>query len=209
MGATATAFLLDNSVRNNLTGNPTNNDSFLMRVGHSYGDFYYNLYFATGLHLTSYILKSKSLALTGKSLIESLILGGLASISIKFIFGRSRPYKEEGNFKFNFFETENKNNSLPSGHVITAFTTSTILSKSIDNFYISLVLYALSGLTFYQRLATDNHWFSDAFIGAALGYFIGEYTYNRNYENMSKGEGPSIIPFLYKDNFGVNFNYFF
>lgn len=209
MAGTTTAFLLDNSVREYLINNPTNNETFLIKVGHTYGDFYYNLYFSSGMLLTGYILGNKRLAITGKSLVESLLLSSLASISLKFIFGRSRPYREEGNLKFNFFESDNQKNSLPSGHVIIGSTASTILSKAIDNTYFSILLYGISGLTVYQRLSTDNHWFSDVFLGSLIGHFIGDYIYDKNFEKLSEGNMPSIVPFLYQDNMGVNLIYIF
>lgn len=59
------------------------------------------------------------------------------------------------------------------GHTSTAFTIATVLSEQIDNTYASIALYSLASLTAYQRVYADAHWFSDTFLGAVLGTFIG------------------------------------
>jgi membrane-associated phospholipid phosphatase len=206
MGITAATFfslLVDKPVRNEVLKSDVNTNSVMMKAGHIYGDFYYNLGIAGLLYASNYITDNKKFGSVGKSLFESLLVGGLASISIKYIFGRSRPYKEEGNTKFNWFETNNILNSLPSGHVITAFTTSTVLSNYIENFYISIALYSLSGLTAYQRLATDNHWFSDVFLGAGIGIIAGSYFSNLNRSKLSKSSSINFIPFVSKGNYSL------
>lgn len=193
---TTLMFLVDKPVRRNIH---KNNNAFL-DIGHGYGEFYYSLGLSGTLYLSQFILKDQKIAATGKALFESLIVGGIVSISIKYIFGRSRPYIENKVTDFNWFETKNIFNSLPSGHVITAFTTSTILSKSIDNIYASIILYGISSLTAYQRMSSDNHWFSDAFLGASIGILVGEYFGNKI---KSKNENNyNLIPFFSTNSLG-------
>jgi hypothetical protein len=201
--ATFFSLLSDKPIRKEVLNSNVNTNSVIMKVGHSYGEFYYNLGLAGLLYASNYITDNKKFGSAGKSLFESLLAGGLASIAIKYIFGRSRPYKGEGNTKFNWFETNNIFNSLPSGHVIAAFTTSTVLSNYIENIYISIALYSLSALTAYQRLATDNHWFSDVFVGAGIGIIAGSYFSNMNKSKLSKSSSINLIPFVSKDNYSL------
>ncbi len=195
---TGLLFLVDNTIRNNIKLSTASNDNTLLDIGNKYGVYYYNLGLSGVLYLTQFVTKNKKIANTGKVLFESLVVSGLASISIKFIFGRSRPYKEEVVGKLNWFETENVFNSLPSGHVITAFTTSTVLSKSIGNTYASIALYGLAGLTAYQRMASDNHWISDVFLGSAIGILVGEYFSTVNIKNSSESANYNLVPFFSK-----------
>ena len=176
---------MDHSIRNEILSSRINKNNAFLKIGHNYGDFYYNLGFAGVLYASHFAFGNKEIGSAGKSLLEALLVGGLASISIKYIFGRSRPYTEQGNTKFNWFETENIFNSLPSGHVITAFTTSSVISNYINNFYVSFALYSLAGLTALQRIATDNHWFSDVFLGAGIGIMVGSYFSNINKSKLS------------------------
>jgi membrane-associated phospholipid phosphatase len=204
--STGLLFLSDHMVRNNIKMSTSAKDNTLLKVGNKYGVFYYNLGFSGALYLFQLVTNNKKNANTGKVLMESLIISGLASISIKYLLGRSRPYREEGVTKFNWFETDNIFNSLPSGHVITAFTTSTVLSRSIGNTYVSVALYGLAGLTAYQRMASDNHWFSDVFLGASIGILIGEYFSDVNDNSISVSGNYNLIPFFSNNYSGISFS---
>lgn len=206
--ATGILFLADKSIRAELKQNNSQNN-LLLDVGHIYGEYNYSFGLAGVLYMSQFILNDKKIANTGKVLFESLLISGVLSISIKYIFGRSRPNRNEGNTKFNWFEINNTYNSLPSGHVITAFTTSTVLSKAINNKYASILLYSLAGVTAYQRIASDNHWFSDVFLGASIGYLAGEYFSNVSEKGKIISGEYNLIPFFYQNSIGVSFNYEF
>ena len=205
----AASLIFDKKVRNSAVVDYKDRDNIFLKVGHSYGDFYYNIYFSGALLLSQLVTDDREIARTGKALFESLIVGSLFSISIKYIFGRSRPYKEEGNLKFNWFETKNKNNSLPSGHVITAFTTSTILSKWIGNDFVSVILYGLAGLTASQRITTDNHWFSDVVLGASIGYLVADYFHHQNQIENCGNKSYNVVPFFSNYGGGITLSYSF
>jgi len=202
--ATGLLFLVDNSIRNNLKNISASNNNILLKAGHEYGEIYYSMGLAGALYLTQFLFDDHKAASTGKVLFESLVISSIAAISIKYIFGRSRPYTEDGSTKFNWFETDNKYNSLPSGHVITAFTTSTVLARSIGNTYVSIALYGMAGLTAYQRIASDNHWFSDAFLGAAIGILVGEYFSKINESKSEKSNSYNLIPFFSRNSSGIS-----
>lgn len=200
--STGVMFLLDNPIRNNLKLE-NNTDATHLKIGNYLGVYKYHFGLAGALYLSQFVTNNKKIASTGKILLESLMVSGLASITIKYVFGRSRPNKENGNTDFNWFETNNVFNSLPSGHVISIFTTSTVLSKSIGNTYASIALYGLAGLTAYQRIASDNHWFSDVFLGASIGILVGEYFTMHNNQNESKYGEVNLIPFVSEQGTGI------
>lgn len=205
--STGILFLLDNQIRNEVVNK--RNDNVLLDIGHEYGEISYAFGLSGALYLTQFVFNDNNLGNTGKVLFESLIVGGLLSISLKYIFGRSRPYLEDGNTKFNWFETQNIYNSLPSGHVITAFTISSVLSESINNSYASIFLYGLAGLTAYQRVSSDNHWFSDAFLGGAIGVIVGKYFSDLSKRNKLNSDSYNLIPFWSKNYSGISLNYNF
>ncbi len=201
--AIAGSFLLDNTFRNGLKAKNENN--IFLKIGHNYGEVYYNYLFAGTMLLSQFVSKNNKVAKTGKILFEALTVGSIATISLKFIFGKSRPYLGKGNMDFLWFETSNRKNSFPSGHVVTAFTTSTVLSKSINNTYASIVLYGLAGLTVYQRITSDNHWFSDTVLGASIGFLAGEYLSVWNERNEDNNY--LLIPFFTKNNIALSFSF--
>ena len=46
-------------------------------------------------------------------------------------------------------------------------------------------------LTAFSRVYQDDHWTSDVFLGAAIGYFVGTWVHNQHDEN---DYSVSIIP---------------
>ena len=140
--------------------------------------------------------------------VESVVYTGLTVGVLKFALGRGRPYENDGPGDFFDFSFKEEDVSFPSGHTATAFAVSTVLARKIDNVYATIGLYSLAGLTAYQRIYDNKHWFSDVFVGAALGYFIGSTIANsdeqrENTENIlskvnvmpsvsSKGVGLSL-----------------
>ena len=66
LGGTALSFLIDNALRETLQLKSSKNDQFMMKIGHAYGDFYFNFYLSSALVLTNFILDDKRIAATGK-----------------------------------------------------------------------------------------------------------------------------------------------
>jgi membrane-associated phospholipid phosphatase len=106
-------------------------------------------------------------------LFESVVLAGLANMTLKSVIGRSRPQTEEGPFRFRGFQTALERTSLPSGHSTVAFAVSSVLARRIDNPYATVGLYGMAALTAVSRIYHDNHWLSDTFLGAAIGTSVG------------------------------------
>ncbi len=169
---TASATLLDQDNREYWKQNKTETLDLVSEFGRIYGEISYAGMFAGTLYLGGRISKSKDLTITGRMLLEGLFYAGATTTLIKFISGRSRPYTDDGHICFNFFQISNDYTSFPSGHTTVAFTTSTILSKRINNSLATIALYTLALSTLWQRMYSDNHWLSDTIMGAAIGYFI-------------------------------------
>ena len=79
----------------------------------------------------------------------------------------------KGAFDFFNFSFKDDYLSFPSGHVTVAFAISSVLAAKIENLYASIALYGLAGLTMYQRIYANRHWFSDTFLSAAISTVIG------------------------------------
>ncbi len=202
-------FFIDNSVRSSVKKIHSPFQDSFVKIGDNYGKGIIPAGFAVALYGFGFFADNYEIKSTGQILFESLAAAGITVTALKVIFGRSRPYLEEGSHKFNFFKTNNDFNSFPSGHVIIAFTTSTVLAERIGNIYASAALYGLAALTAYQRIYTDNHWFSDTFLAAAMGIAIGKYFVNlhdkRNVNNTS-AFNYSISPTIVGSGLGVSFN---
>ncbi len=84
----------------------------------------------------------------------------LATYTLKYSFGRSRPGGSRSR------------QSFPSGHTATAFATATALTYAYG-FPAAAVAYPVAAFVGLSRLAVDAHWGSDIVGGAFLGFIIG------------------------------------
>ncbi len=98
--------------------------------------------------------------------LEAVVLGNLVTNSLKGLFGRARPWQDEGTSSFKPFSG---NTSLPSGHATTAFAALTPFALYYGG-VIGGGLYVLAGATAFSRMASNAHWFSDVVAGSAVGF---------------------------------------
>jgi len=54
------------------------------------------------------------------------------------------------------------------------------MANEVDNVFWKIGWYSLAGLVGYARIYNNQHWFSDVLMGAAIGYFSGEFVNNHN-----------------------------
>jgi membrane-associated phospholipid phosphatase len=205
--ATGLAFSLDPKIKESVTHQRSASFDNVTDYGEKFGNISYAGIFAGGMYLTGKILGDKDISTTGRMLVESVLYTGLTVSLVKYAVGRSRPYTNEGPsdvFEYTFQES---NVSFPSGHTAIAFTVSTVLSRRINNPFASIALYGLAGFTGYQRIYDDKHWFSDVFVGAAIGYFIGNSIVDSEENRSSKNNFLSdvtVMPSLSSGRVGLS-----
>ncbi len=208
LGGTALTMLLDDEVRSAVRGNQSGSLDDITKAGKYYGEVVPAVSLSAGIYAAGLIFNERSVSLTGRLLAESLLYAGTINILLKMIFSRSRPYNNKGNADFGNYNFDNANYSLPSGHTTVAFTVSTVLAERINNIYATIGLYGLAALTGYQRVYSDNHWFSDTILGAAIGIVISRAVVKLNEEDPYENQIPELILFPVDGGFriGLNFN---
>lgn len=207
-GVAAGTFLVstqDESIRSKvIIGHTPAYDKFNSTVK-EYGGTYSIIGVAGTLYVGGLIIGSDEIRTTGRLIAEGLIVSGLTNTLLKFTFGRARPYQNLGNGNFQWFEAGNDFASLPSGHTNAAFTISTVLSDRINRWWATIPLYGLAVATGYSRMYHDQHWASDVFLGAAIGYLSGKAITaaeeNRQNPSKTQGEGFRLYPTI--GGFGV------
>ena len=204
-GVTALSFTLDNSVRKDVKTLHNSSMDNITNVGEKFGAGQYGLALSGAIYLGGQIVQDNELRKTGVMLAEALFLDGISTVLLKVVIGRSRPYTNEGNSDIDFFRITDDDNSLPSGHTSVAFTIATVLSQRIDNTYASIALYSFAGLTAFQRIYADRHWFSDTVLGAALGTVVGlkVVKLNSENENQSSSVKMNVYPMFSRGSFGA------
>ena len=86
----------------------------------------------------------------------------VATQGLKYAINESRP--------------NGSDHSFPSGHSATAFFGATLLAKEYGENYpwIAVGGYAIAGTTAVLRMANNQHWASDVFMGAGIGIASAE-----------------------------------
>ena len=204
-GATSLSFLLDNDIRDIVRRNQSGTIDDITKAGQYYGEVVPAVSLSAGIYATGLIFKDRWLSFTGRLLGESLLYAGTLNIILKVLFSRARPYKNQGNTDFGNYKFDNDYYSLPSGHTTVAFTVSTILAERIHNVYASIGLYGLAALTAYQRIYSDNHWFSDTLLGAAIGMVISRAVLNLNQSDPYEESNPDISVSPTRQGYAVGF----
>jgi membrane-associated phospholipid phosphatase len=148
------------------------------------------------------IFKDKKARHTGLMAWETLLHTGLLIQLIKHLAGRQRPEVENGVDYWHgpaaFFRRYSEGyysnyDSFPSGHTITVWGLATVIAENYKNhFWVPVACYSLATLTGLSRLTEDKHWFSDVFLGAALGFTIGKMVV-RN-QNRRLQLTPAVTP---------------
>ncbi|MDI9570551.1 MAG: phosphatase PAP2 family protein [Pseudomonadota bacterium] len=112
--------------------------------------------------------KARRIGLLG---MESTVLAGAFTSVLKFATHRSRPDTGEGYDKWRGPEFSTDNMSFPSLHTSTAFSLAKVIAAETDNPCVTAAAYSLASLVGLARLNDNEHWASDGFLGAAIGYF--------------------------------------
>ena len=66
---------------------------------------------------------------------------------------------------------------MPSGHAEGVFYSTAFIFLTLKNKWIGFIYLLISLITSYQRVAYQNHTFSQVFIGGLIGIFMGAFFY--------------------------------
>jgi hypothetical protein len=208
VGATSASIMIDQPIRASVKKIHSPQLDQVMPFGEDFGTVRYTTVLSGALYLGGFLIDDLELRKTGLILMETLFFNGLITQGLKIIVGRSRPYLNDGNMDIDFFtfEMDQEDFSMPSGHTSAAFSVATVLSERIGNIYASAALYSLAGLTAFQRIYRDQHWFSDTILAAALGTVIGLKIVKLNSEESEanpKGASLNFVPVFSHNSMGV------
>lgn len=192
---TGVIYFADNNTRRTSYKINSTEDKLFYYTG-NFGNLIYPIIFSSTIYGTGLFSNSIELRTTGRQLFEALAMSGIITTSLKYITGRSRPYTNDIHSNFRFFQYKNEYLSFPSGHTTVAFAFSTIIAERINRWWASVFLYGLSCSTGYSRIYYDQHWLSDVFLGACVGYFSA-----RSILNIDKSNNKSFSDNVEKESF--------
>ena len=123
--------------------------------------------------LRGYIKQDESMKNIGIIAAAALIGTQIVNIVLKYAIARDRPDPGARSYRPRLFNTR-LTHSFPSGHTASSFAFAKVMEAKYPKHKIPLLGYAaLSG---YSQMYVGNHYPSDVFAGAILGYGVGEVT---------------------------------
>jgi membrane-associated phospholipid phosphatase len=215
--ATGGIMLLDESVQKRVL-DLTNRNKGLQDISSYVTRFggLYEAYVLVGLGTYGFLFKNEKMQTTTLLATQSYITSAAVAALIKTISGRQRPslfdpthLEAEPAFHGPFFKGGKNeagkriNTSFPSGHTTAAFSAATVYAMEYKSRpWIPVMAYSAATLIGLSRITENKHWFSDVFVGAALGYLTGRQVVN-NYHRYSKLKAPGQK----KNTVSFNLNY--
>ena len=133
------------------------------------------MYAIGALRHDSYATKTSLLA--GEAVADAAIL----SLAIKAVTRRTSPssISPNGPFSDTFFQSKQNafhTGGFPSIHAVAAMSVATVISRRYRTHkWVPFVAYGLAGAISFSRVTRSNHFSSDVFLGAALGYTIARF----------------------------------
>ena len=193
-GSTLAVFIKDQYVRDLYKLHFGHQNNILMTIGEQYGGYVVVPLLPVLLYTTGNLANSDRTKKIGFEMAQAVIYSEVISFASKTIIGRSRPANGLGPFVFKPFSSfTSPYNSLPSGHSTAAVALSTVLAKNTDSFFLKILAYTPAALSIIQRVYSDHQWSSDVFVGAAIGFYVGNWIVNLH----DQKESPVTITSLY------------
>ena len=114
--------------------------------------------------------------------IEALADAEITVNVLKTITQRPRP--ETKGASVTFFQG---GDAFPSGHSIQAWALARVIAREFpEHRFFPILAYGLASTVSVARVAGRRHSPSDAFVGSAMGFFIGDYVYRHHHAPSTK-----------------------
>jgi membrane-associated phospholipid phosphatase len=167
-----------------------------IEFGRMWGELYTPVVLFGGFALHSLITDDIGTRKIAFEIGQASLYAGAVNYILKLAIGRARPYMEEGKTSFHPFSSlfNIDHQSLPGGHSTAAFVVSTVLSRNAKPLWLKGLAYVPAVLTFVSRVYQDQHWTSDDFLGATMGYFIATWVVDLHEQEENRIQMSSVYP---------------
>jgi hypothetical protein len=115
--------------------------------------------------------------LSGEAMVDSIILNK----GLEYAINRQDPMQGDGTGRFwpHGLKTWPDGQSMPSDHSILAWSFAHVVASQYNGIATQLLVYSLAATVSASRVMAREHFPSDVFVGATLGYVIGGYVVKR------------------------------
>ncbi|HEV8329531.1 MAG TPA: phosphatase PAP2 family protein [Nitrospiraceae bacterium] len=122
------------------------------------------------------------------SLEAQLFAEGIAGMT-KFSVGRNRPNEGQGSDSFKPFHEFDR--SFPSSHAARTFAVAAVFADRYEQ-PIPFIAYTAATLISVDRIYVNEHFASDVFAGAVLGFALGKVL---SWRHRDEDQGWTVLPF--------------
>ena len=163
--------------------------------GRIWGEIYMPFVLFGGFALHSLITDDIGTRKVAFEIGQASLYAAAITYTMKFAFGRARPYTNDGPGTFRPFTlVDDSYHSLSSGHATIAFALSTVLSRNAHSGFLKGLAYVPAVFTIVSRVYQDQHWVSDNLLGAAVGYFVATWVVDQHEQQVSRVGMSSLYP---------------
>jgi membrane-associated phospholipid phosphatase len=194
---------VDEPIRNAvLRGDRSYSHSIPIEAGRIWGEGYTPPIIIGAFGLHGWLADNSSSKKISFEVLQATVYAEIVAGALKIATGRSRPYANKGAFSFHPFNIFHKFTfsaiglqSFPGGHNTVGWAMSTVLARNAHSTALKIVAYTPAALTFIARIYQDKHWTSDQFIGATIGFVVGNWVVNLHKKKESMVKVSPIYPF--------------
>lgn len=127
--------------------------------------------------LGGYLFESPKTIDTGLLSLKSFVLSQSVTQTLKLATQRNRPSTGKGKGFWSEGRFRRKRDSFPSGHSTIVWGLAPILAEQYGELgWMAPAVYSIATLTSISRVHDNNHWSSDVFVGAVIGYYGAKLT---------------------------------
>jgi membrane-associated phospholipid phosphatase len=130
-----------------------------------------------GLYIWGHVTHDDHKRETGFLAAEAALNSLAVTYATKYAFGRERPLQD--NFKGDFWQG---GDSFPSEHASAAWSIASVIAHEYPGPLTSLFAYGLASAVTASRISAKQHFPTDALVGSAIGWFVGEEVYRHHHD---------------------------
>jgi membrane-associated phospholipid phosphatase len=135
------------------------------------------------LFFDGHIVKNEHASETGRLAAEAAVDGVIFNVVVQEITRRQRPFAPS--HPGEFFTTNGR--AFPSTHAITSWALATVIAHEYPGTMTKILSYGTALGVSTARVLGRDHSPSDALVGSAAGFLIGEYVYRHRHNHELEG----------------------
>lgn len=191
VGTVAGVYAYDQDLQEWMQGKRNNTTNRLSDVFRPFGNILYTIPALGVFYGYGHAAEDQKARRTALFGVESVVISSLFTQALKYSTHRRRPSDGNRYDQWDGPSFSGSDISFPSEHAASAFALATVIADEYrDSVFVAPVVYGVATMASLSKVNDNDHWCSDIFLGAAIGYLTAK-TIMALHKSKSKIE---IIP---------------